>query len=92
MVGTIVVAVSAYTDWAPRLRTPKKIAWSQHLHNNLFAGRIDHSKLHTAFLNVDDILRGIALREDGFFSSKLGNLSPQSVRFKKQFHIEDSSL
>jgi hypothetical protein len=26
----------------------------------------------TAFLNVHNLLRGVALREDGFFSSELG--------------------
>jgi len=43
---------------------------------------------HTAFLNVVDILRRIALREDSFFSFKLDNLSPETGRFEKRFHIE----
>ena len=71
---------------------PKKIARSQNRHDGFFAGLIDHSKLHTAFLNVHDILRGIALREDGFFSSKLGYLSPQTGRVEKQFHIESRAF
>jgi hypothetical protein len=34
--------------------------------------------LNRRFLNVHYIFCGIALREDGFFSSKLANLSPQT--------------
>ena len=56
------------------------VVWSQNRHNGFFAGLIHHSKLHAAFLNVHDILRGIALCEDGFFSSKLANYSPQTGR------------
>src|SRR5260370_20039860 len=69
---------------------PKKIARSQNGHNGFFAGLIDHRKLHTAFLNVHDILRGIALREHGFFRSKLGYLSSQTCRVEKLFHIENT--
>ena len=64
---------------------PKKIARSQNGHHGFFASLIDHRKLHTAFLNVHDILREIALREDGFFRSKLGYLSSQPCRIEKQF-------
>ncbi len=46
---------------------PQKIAASENRYNGFFAGLIDYSKPHTAFLNVHDILGGIALREDGFF-------------------------
>jgi hypothetical protein len=67
---------------------PKEVTRPQNRHNGFFAGFIDHSKLHTAFLNVHDILCRIALREDGFFSSKLANLSPEASRIEKQFHIE----
>jgi len=67
---------------------PKKITRSQNRHNGLFAGFIHHGKLHAAFLNVHDILCGIALREDGFFSSKLANRSPQATRVEKQLHIK----
>src|SRR5208337_777379 len=54
---------------------PQKIARSKDRHNGFSAGLIDHRKLHAAFLNVQHILGGIALRKDGFFSSKLGYLS-----------------
>jgi hypothetical protein len=57
---------------------PKKITRSQNRYDRLFAGFVDYGKLHAAFLNVHDILCGIALREDGFFSAKLSNLSPQA--------------
>jgi len=57
---------------------PKKITRSKNCHNGFFAGFIDHGKFHAAFVNVHDILCGIALREDGFFSAKLSNLSPQA--------------
>jgi hypothetical protein len=56
--------------------------------SGFFAGLTDHSKLHTAFLNVHDTLRGIALDEDGFFVSKLANFPSQTGRVEKQFHIE----
>ena len=36
--------------------------------HGFFAGLIDYSKLHSAFLNVHYILRAISLREDGLFS------------------------
>src|SRR6267154_2047480 len=39
---------------------PKKIARTKNRHNGLFAGLIDDSKLHTAFLNVHYVLRGVA--------------------------------
>jgi hypothetical protein len=57
---------------------PKEITRSKNPYNGLFAGLIDHDKLDAAFLNVHDILRGIALREDGFFSFKLGYRSPDT--------------
>jgi hypothetical protein len=50
---------------------PKKVARSQNRHNDFFAGLIDDRKPHTAFLNIHNILRGIALREDRLFSLKL---------------------
>jgi len=43
---------------------------------------------HTAFLNVQDILCGIALPEDGFFSSKLTNHSCQAGGLEKSLGIE----
>ncbi len=67
---------------------PSKIAWFQDRHNNFFASFIDYCKLHTAFLNVHNILGSIALCEDGFFSSKLAYCSPQTGRFEKRMHIE----
>src|SRR5229473_3586795 len=67
---------------------PKKIARSKDSHNGFFARLIGHSELHTAFLNVHDILRGIALREDGLFSSKLFYISPQTGRIEKSLGIE----
>src|SRR5712664_3267013 len=76
------------TGLARKAPFPKKIARFKDRHNGYFAGLVDHSKLHTAFLNVHDILRGIALREDGFFCAKFFNLPPQTGRVEKQFHIE----
>src|SRR5882762_11914853 len=40
---------------------PQKIARSKHRQNSFFAGLMDDSKLHTAFLNVHYVLRGVAL-------------------------------
>ena len=67
---------------------PKEVTRSQNRHNGLFASLIHHSKLHAAFLNVHDILCDVALREDGLFSSELANLSAETGRVEKQFHIE----
>ena len=67
---------------------PEKITRSKNRYDGFFAGLIDHSKPHTAFLNVHDILRGIALHEYGFFSSKLVDPSSETGRIEKQFHIE----
>ena len=66
----------------------KKITRANDRHNGFFAGLIHHCELHTAFLNVHDIPRGSALREDGLFSSKLADYSPQTGRVEEQFHIE----
>ena len=62
---------------------PKKIARSQNCYNGFLSGLIDYSKLHTAFLNVQNILRGIALPEDDVFSSKLYNLFSHTGRVEK---------
>jgi len=69
----------------------KKIARTQNRHNGFFAGLIHHRQLHAAFLNVHDALGGIALREDGFFSLKLANFSPETCRVEKRLHIERRS-
>src|SRR6266478_2073675 len=66
----------------------KKIARSKDRHNRFSAGLIDHPKLHAAFLNVHDIFGGIALPEDGFFSSKFLYLPSQTGRVQKQLRIE----
>ncbi len=55
---------------------PKKITCSQNRYNGFFAGLVDYRQLHAAFLNVHDILRGIALCEDGLLLSKVIDLSP----------------
>src|SRR5216683_6978165 len=83
VVGAIEVAVAMQTDWPARHPSPKKIAASENRYNGFFAGLIDYSKPHTAFLNVHDILGGIALREDGFFSSKRVYLSAQTGGVEK---------
>jgi hypothetical protein len=62
---------------------PKKITPSKDRDYGFFAGLIDHGKLHTAFLNVHNILCGVALRKNGFFSSKLLYISPQTGRVEK---------
>ena len=71
---------------------PKKITRSKERHNGFFAALIDDSELHTTFLNVHDILRGIALREDGFFSSKLSNLSPRPAESRNNFRSKAGLL
>jgi len=58
----------------------QKIAWSKDTHNSFLAVYIDHRKLHTAFLNVHDVLRGIALRVDSLGSSVLDNFSRNTAR------------
>jgi hypothetical protein len=68
----------------------KKITGTKNRHNSFSADLIYHRQLHTAFLNVHDTLRGIALREDGFFFSKLLNFSPETRRVEEQLHIERS--
>ena len=57
---------------------PKKITRPQNRYNGFLPGLIHYSKLHTAFLNVHDVLRGVALCEDSFLSLKFANLSPQT--------------
>ena len=64
-------------------RFPAKITCSKDRHDGFFTSRIDHSKLYTAFLNVHDILCGIALRKNGFLPSELGHPSPQTGRVEK---------
>src|SRR5467141_5101136 len=66
----------------------KKISRSKDRYNGFLAGLIDYAKLHAAFLNVHDIFGGIALPEDGFFSSKFLYLPSQTGRVQKQLRIE----
>src|SRR6266849_6079791 len=66
----------------------KKIARSKDRHNGFLAGLIYYATLHTAFLNVHDSLRGIALPEDGFFSSKFRYLPPPTCGVEKHLHIK----
>jgi hypothetical protein len=66
-----VVAVAMQMDWPARHPSPKKSPDPKDRDYGFFAGLIDHGKLHTAFLNIHNILCGIALRENGLFSSKL---------------------
>jgi hypothetical protein len=66
----------------------EKIPRSQNRYNGFSAERIDDSKLYAAILNVHYVFGAIALREDGLFFPELANLSSQTGRVEKQFHIE----
>jgi hypothetical protein len=66
----------------------EKVSRPQNRYNGFSAERIDDSKLYAAVLNVHYVSGAIALREDGLFFSELANLSPQTGRVEKQFHIE----
>jgi len=66
----------------------KKIAWAKDCYNGLFASFIDDSELYAAFLNVQDIICGIALTGDGFFCGKLADHSPDASGIEKRLHIE----
>ena len=57
---------------------PGKITGPQNRHNGFFPGLINHRELHAAFLNVQDLIGGIALPEDRLFFSKRLNLSSQT--------------
>ena len=76
-------------------RLPRKAAFAKEIagpkdrYDGFFAGFINHSKFHAAVLNVHDRLRGIALREDGFFFLKCVYFSAQPGRVEEQFHIEN---
>src|SRR6185437_1583458 len=70
---------------------PKKISRSQDGHNGLFADLVDYTQLHTTFLNVDDALCGIALREDGFSCCKPAYCPSKTRRVEKQFHVKRST-
>ena len=59
--------------------TPEQREWL----NGFFAGLVDHRELYTAFLNIHNMLRGIALGEDGFLSSKFVHGSPQTGGVEK---------
>src|ERR1700676_4676212 len=66
----------------------QKITGSQDRHNRFLAGFIHHRKLNAAFLNVNDILGGVALRKDRLFRRKLGYFSPQTGGVEKKLQIE----
>src|ERR1700680_1070408 len=66
----------------------QKITRSQYFHYSFFTGFVDDGELHTAFLNIKDIFRRIALREDGVFVSKLFYLSSEACRIEKSLHVE----
>src|ERR1700681_3438677 len=67
----------------------KKITRAQYRHYSFFTGFIDDGELHTAFLNIKDTPRRIALREDGDFVSKLFYLSSDTCRIEKSLRVED---
>jgi hypothetical protein len=67
----------------------KKITGSENRYDGFFASLINYCKLDAAFLNVHDVLRGIALREDGFFFLKLGYLPAQTGGVEKRLRIEN---
>ncbi len=56
---------------ARKARFTKEIAGSEYRQNCFLAGFIDDRKSDAAFLNVQNILGGIALRVDGFLAAKL---------------------
>ncbi len=66
----------------------QKIPGSENGDDRFFAGFIDDSQFHAAFLNVENVFCRIALREDDFFCEELGYFSFQTGRVEKQFHIE----
>src|SRR5580692_9383181 len=69
-----------------------KITNSQNPHHGFFAGFGDHGDLHTAFLNVHDVLAGIALGEESLVSPELRNGSRQACRIEKGFGVERARL
>ena len=68
-----------------------EIAGSQNRDNGFFAAPIDHSNFDASLANEHDILRGVALREDDFFPSKLGNRSPQASGVEKYGCVETTA-
>lgn len=66
----------------------EKIAQSQDRHHRFLANVIYDGEPHAAFLDVQHILGGIALREDRFFFPKLCELSRQSCRIEEHLGIE----
>lgn len=68
----------------------KKIAGPENRHDGLFAALIDYRKPHAAFLNVDDVVASLALREDGFLGLKLHNFSGYTGGIKKMLSVECS--
>src|ERR1700691_2414800 len=87
VVGRVGVAVAMRIDWPVRQPSPKKSP-GQKRHNYFFASPIYNTQPDATFLNVHDVGRGITLPEDGLFGLKLADLSTDTGRVEKQFHIE----
>jgi hypothetical protein len=68
----------------------KEIAGSQNRNDGFFTGFVDDRKPHRAFLDIDDIRAGLALREDRLFLRILDNLLSHTSRIKKSLRFERS--
>ena len=66
----------------------KKIAWSQDRHNGFFTAFIDYRKPHSAFLNIENIFSGIALRENRFLFLEFRNLAGHTCGVEKSLSVE----
>ena len=66
----------------------KKIAWAKDCYNSLFASLINDGEFHSTFLDVQNMICGIALMGDGFLCRKLANRSPDAGGVEKRLHIE----
>src|SRR5580693_7638150 len=66
----------------------EKVTRSQYGHDRFFTGFIDDGELHTALLNIKDIPRSVALREDALLVSKPCYLSSDTCRIEKSLHVE----
>lgn len=70
----------------------KKITRAENRDHGFPAGLIDYGELYATFLNVHDVLGGIALGEDGFFFAELADFSAEAGGIEESLDVEGAAV
>src|SRR4029450_11797952 len=87
-VETSAVALPMRNDCPARHPSPKKSPGTHHADYGFFAGGGDHGEPDRAFLDVEDGVCGIALREDPLLALELHDSSRRPRRAQESLEVE----